>query len=541
MPKLKRIIAALLVAVSLVGVSPVPVLQSVYAAIATGDTNVLYKDEGYTLRVTPTDLPPLSDSGSYFPRYSHSSRQFHEGMVAIVLEINADDRRYGFMDKTGKVAISMEYDDVGDFSEGLAWVSKAGKYGAIDKEGNIVIPLVYNDVGPCRDGLMTASLDGEYGGYIDRDDNVAIPFEYDVGCYFSDGLALARKDGKWRCIDKNNNIVFYTDCDKGHVFSEGFAVIAQLTGEIGKYGDPLYKYGCVDKSGNVILPMEYDGALGFSEGLMAVYSDGLAGYVDTTGKTVIEFQYEEAYSFKDGLAEVAIEGFGPQDPERINYIDRTGKAVFSLADVNEKAGLSGFNRVVFSSDVFSGGLARGRCGISELYMYFDKSGNMVLSGADGATNFSEGLALAQGIYDGKAVVAGGKRDQFLIIEKVPTPAASAQTTISVVLNGTPVSFDQPPIIEDNRTLVPLRAIFEAMGAAIVWDGDTRTVTATKNNIVVVMIIGNDSFTRNGVAVSLDVPAKIVGNRTLVPARAVAESFGAHVKWDGGARVVTITT
>jgi hypothetical protein len=120
-----------------------------------------------------------------------------------------------------------------------------------------------------------------------------------------------------------------------------------------------------------------------------------------------------------------------------------------------------------------------------------------------------------------------------------TPAPATQT-ISVIFNGTPVQFDQPPIIEDNRTLVPLRAIFEAMGAVIEWDGTTQTVTATRNNIVVVMIIGNDSFTRNGVTVSLDVPAKIVGNRTLVPARAVAESFGASVEWDGATRVVTIT-
>jgi hypothetical protein len=122
-----------------------------------------------------------------------------------------------------------------------------------------------------------------------------------------------------------------------------------------------------------------------------------------------------------------------------------------------------------------------------------------------------------------------------------TPAAPQAQTISVQLNGISIAFDQPPIIENDRTLVPLRAIFEAMGAVIEWDGNTRTVTATKGGTVIVMIIGNDSFTRNGVKVSLDVPAKIVSNRTLVPARAVAESFGARVEWDGNTRVVTITT
>jgi len=120
------------------------------------------------------------------------------------------------------------------------------------------------------------------------------------------------------------------------------------------------------------------------------------------------------------------------------------------------------------------------------------------------------------------------------------PATAFAQEITVLVNGTAVTFDQPPIIEDGRTLVPLRAIFEALGATVEWDQSTQTVTAVKGDITIILKIGDSFLTKNGERVALDVPAKIVGSRTLVPARAVAESFGADVQWNQAARTVTIT-
>jgi hypothetical protein len=121
----------------------------------------------------------------------------------------------------------------------------------------------------------------------------------------------------------------------------------------------------------------------------------------------------------------------------------------------------------------------------------------------------------------------------------PTPPPAAQADIRVVLNGTPLAFDQPPIILDGRTLVPLRAIFEALGANVQWNSSTQTVTATRGNITVTLRIGSDYITRNGEQIRLDVPAGVIGGRTLVPTRAVSESFGAQVDWDRNTRTVTI--
>lgn len=114
-----------------------------------------------------------------------------------------------------------------------------------------------------------------------------------------------------------------------------------------------------------------------------------------------------------------------------------------------------------------------------------------------------------------------------------------QELIHVNFNDTYLNFDQPPIISEGRTLVPLRTIFEAMGASVDWNAETQTVTAVRGGDTVSLTIGSNVMYKNGTAVSLDVPAQIVNSRTLVPARAVAEAFGAFVGWDEPTRTVVI--
>jgi len=126
---------------------------------------------------------------------------------------------------------------------------------------------------------------------------------------------------------------------------------------------------------------------------------------------------------------------------------------------------------------------------------------------------------------------------FLIFALAPTVFAN----ISVTLDGSPIYFgDVPPQMIDNRTMVPLRAIFEALNAEIEWDGYTQTVTANRAGRVVVMQVGNPVITVAGNYVELDVPPLIIDNRTLVPARAVAESFGVNVEWNGYTQTVVLT-
>ncbi len=120
---------------------------------------------------------------------------------------------------------------------------------------------------------------------------------------------------------------------------------------------------------------------------------------------------------------------------------------------------------------------------------------------------------------------------FLNCADLTQNPAHAAREVSVYLNGAFMSFDVPAQIVNNRTLVPLRAIFEAMGAAVSWDEESKTATGIKGNTVVVLPVGSLSPTINGVVVPLDVPAQIVNNRTLAPLRFVGEAFGGSVTWD----------
>ena len=121
-----------------------------------------------------------------------------------------------------------------------------------------------------------------------------------------------------------------------------------------------------------------------------------------------------------------------------------------------------------------------------------------------------------------------------------TQAYSADE-VKVELDGAGLEFDVAPQIIEGRTLVPLRVIFEALGAEVDWNGETRTVTADKGDIEISMTIGDNIMRINSKEVTLDVPPQIIDDRTLVPARAVAEGFGAKVDWNGDTRTVIIAS
>ena len=121
-----------------------------------------------------------------------------------------------------------------------------------------------------------------------------------------------------------------------------------------------------------------------------------------------------------------------------------------------------------------------------------------------------------------------------------TTTAFAYPAIQVYVDGQAVSFDQPPVIIDDRTLVPMRAIFQALGSEVTWSEPTRTITSTKNGDTIVLKIGEEGLYKNGSLVyTMAVPAQIINGRTLVPVRAIAEAFDAEVGWDPQGYVVTV--
>ncbi len=122
------------------------------------------------------------------------------------------------------------------------------------------------------------------------------------------------------------------------------------------------------------------------------------------------------------------------------------------------------------------------------------------------------------------------------VAKLKKPAV-----VTVFLDGEKILFDQLPIIENDRTLVPLRAIFEAIGAVVEWDGETKTVTASDGENEITLVIDRTDAVVNGQTVTLDVPAKVISGRTLVPVRFVADCFGVDTDWNGDLLQVLLTS
>ncbi|MBO4343601.1 MAG: copper amine oxidase N-terminal domain-containing protein, partial [Clostridia bacterium] len=111
--------------------------------------------------------------------------------------------------------------------------------------------------------------------------------------------------------------------------------------------------------------------------------------------------------------------------------------------------------------------------------------------------------------------------------------------IFVKVDGELLKFDVPPVLQNDRTLVPFRAIFEALGATVDWDESTQTATAVKGDITLKITVGDNKLYKNGEAIELDVPAQIINDSTLMPVRAVSEAFGCEVNWLDQTQTVVI--
>lgn len=121
-----------------------------------------------------------------------------------------------------------------------------------------------------------------------------------------------------------------------------------------------------------------------------------------------------------------------------------------------------------------------------------------------------------------------------------TITASAQD-IAVFINGKQIVFDVAPTIVDGRTMVPMRKIFEEFGVTVEWVPETQTIKAFKYSDEMTMSINNNTMTKNENIIALDVPPLIIDGRTMVPVRAISEALNANVNWVANSSVITINS
>ena len=129
---------------------------------------------------------------------------------------------------------------------------------------------------------------------------------------------------------------------------------------------------------------------------------------------------------------------------------------------------------------------------------------------------------------------------IILIASQPLIApAQGQETVSVIIDGLTLNLDVLPVIQDGRTLVPFRAIAEAMNIDVSWDNQTRTVNGTDGSTTVRLQIDNCTAYRNNIPMALDVAPQIIEGRTLIPLRFFSEAFNCQVGWDSAIYQVSI--
>ncbi len=131
----------------------------------------------------------------------------------------------------------------------------------------------------------------------------------------------------------------------------------------------------------------------------------------------------------------------------------------------------------------------------------------------------------------------------LIIVSLPIGVAAANSDVKVIIDGQQQDYEQPPVVKDGHTLVPLRGIFEALGATISWDGTEKKITAVRDNVTIILKLNSTEATviTDGVSttITLEVPAQIINKKTMVPLRFISKALGESISWDSKTKSINI--
>lgn len=286
--------------------------------------------------------------------------------------------KFGFIDNKGKVVIAPTFDDVEDFSEGLALVTLDRKKFFIDRSGRVAIetkdfePINGFTEGRARGNVTTRSPYTK--GYIDKSGEVVIDDGKIWGaCVFSEGLACV-VTGKWGFIDTSGKFVIKPQFDEAGPFSEGLATVRLWD----QSKASSHKTGFIDRSGKVVIKPVFDVAQRFSEGLAAVGTrrgtdDYQFGFIDKTGMMIIKPRFDWTYSFEEGMAAVRVS-------EKWGFIDKTGKMLIKPR----------FDKAEGFSDGFAAVAVKGKWG------FIDNTGKFVIEPRfNEAGSFRNGLAFVK--------------------------------------------------------------------------------------------------------------------------------------------------
>ena len=210
--------------------------------------------------------------------------------------------RTGTINRSGRVVVPIEYDELSDAVEGTRTAERAGRVGAVDSSGDVVVPMVFDEVGEFSQGLAYASRDGKHG-YINPRGEEVIPFSFSSAGTFRNGLAVVEVDGAFGAIDAKGNVVVPPQFQ----WVEGFeGAVSRVRKD--------WKLGLLSPFGDLLAPLRFDHIGPFRDSLALVVEGDRCGYIGVDGQLRIALDFEAADDvaswgdFNAGLAEVQVGG-----------------------------------------------------------------------------------------------------------------------------------------------------------------------------------------------------------------------------------------
>ena len=280
------------------------------------------------------------------PRYNEVTLNTgFDGNKILIVRV---DTEQGFFDTNGNYTQFPKacYDK--DFFEGFAEIEENGKFGFIDIEGRVITEPKYDNVGQFSDGVATARLLwNEKVGYINKNGEYVLSPKYLAAGHFSEGIAPVKVKvhgrEKWGYINKKGDFVIEPKYSSAHSFINGKALVTfdrktvyiDLMGNaLGSVSDPYIdfydglrqccinkKYGYVNKSGEIAIEPQFTVTTNFSEGLAGVKKKGEKyGFIDTLGNYAISPKFENVGRFSQGLCEF-------KKGRKYGFIDKLGDVV----------------------------------------------------------------------------------------------------------------------------------------------------------------------------------------------------------------------
>lgn len=378
--------------------------------------------------------------------------------------------------------------------------SEKPEFALIDKMGNVVFSGDYQNVHYTafdkkkvlnNDRIVLENTSNKYGA-VDRTGKVIIPFEYDDMGVFTDTVTSAKKDGVWYLIDVDGNIVSKTDYD-------------YLAGR-----DPESKTSLAIKDDELFVVADNKKVSGSEKIAKDKYYNTNDGVIIPNETIVIKDGEKYGYAvLTDGKPQTTVTSVGI----KIDWENSTNTAyrVYRAEPGGMPEAISG---VIYGNSFVDVNVES-----NKKYYY------MAVPESEGSISVIDENISVETVTPTIVQPENTEKKNYILM-KIGSP--------SMIVGEETLEIDPgrntAPIVQNGRTLVPIRAIIESMGGSASWDANERKITLEANGHKVQMYLGEKDIIADGETKQMDIAPEIINDRTMLPIRFAAENIGCQIEW-----------